>query len=88
MTHNQFYPALRAGLNRQREFEDPNPAYLDHIEFIIDQAAARGLKTGLVVAWGADFSGSRPGIGEHAPPPWDDWLDHSGLPADRRGGAR
>jgi hypothetical protein len=63
-------------------FEDPNPAYLDHIEFIIDQAAARGLKTGLVVAWGADFSGSRPGIGEHAPPPWDDWLDHSGLPAD------
>ncbi len=63
-------------------FLDPNPTYMDRIEFVIDQAASRGLRIGLVVAWGADFAGSRPGIGDHEAPPWDDWLDHAGLPGD------
>ncbi len=56
-------------------FSNPNPGYLAHIDYILDQAANRGLDVGLVVAWAADYTGTRPGIEIHEPPALDDWFD-------------
>ncbi len=70
-----------AGLNyagqAMESFTDPNPGYLAHIDYILDQAANRGLTVGLVVAWAADYTGTRPGIVMHPPPALDDWFDPS-----------
>ncbi|NNL69646.1 MAG: DUF4038 domain-containing protein, partial [Acidimicrobiia bacterium] len=42
-------------------FSSPNPNYLAHVDYIIDEAAAHGLNVGVVVAWGTDYTGIHPG---------------------------
>lgn len=59
-------------------FSAPNPAYLARMDFILDEAAERGLQIAMAVAWAADYAGVRPGIEGHAAPLFDDWFD----PAD------
>lgn len=56
-------------------FVSPNEGYLEHIDFILDEAAERGLQVGLAIAWAADYAGTRPGIEGLPTPAFDDWFD-------------
>ncbi|NNC92591.1 MAG: DUF4038 domain-containing protein, partial [Acidimicrobiia bacterium] len=56
-------------------FVSPNERYLEHVDFILDEAAQRGLQIGLAIAWAADYAGTRPGIEGMPVPAFDDWFD-------------
>jgi hypothetical protein len=83
-------------------FDNPNPQYLDHVDHILDRAAAHDLKVNIVVAWAADWVGDRPAAKWHGfldPAPIDEtngaaygailanrWKDHPALEAWVMGG--
>ncbi|NNF87979.1 MAG: DUF4038 domain-containing protein [Acidimicrobiia bacterium] len=57
-------------------FSPPNPAYLARMDFILDEAAERGIQVAVAIAWAADYAGVRPGLQDREPPtPFDDWFD-------------
>ena len=43
-------------------FSPPNPAYLARMDFILDEAAERGVQVAVAIAWAADYAGVRPGL--------------------------
>ncbi len=53
-------------------FSSPNPTYLDHVDFILDEAAERGLQVAMAIAWATEYAGTRPSITGMAVPPFDD----------------
>ena len=56
-------------------FSDPNPDYLAYVDWLLDEAAERGMQLAIAPAWGTDYSGLRPGAQGHAVPAFDDWFD-------------
>ncbi len=105
----QCNPATACGLEAQNphghafeSFDNPNPAYLEHMDHIFDAAAAHNLKINMVVAWAADWVGDRPSAKWHGfldPAPIDEtngfaygqtlanrWKDHPALEAWVMGG--
>jgi hypothetical protein len=56
-------------------FSSPNPTYLAHIDYLLDEAAERGLQLALAIAWTVDYAGERPGAQNHPVPAFDDWFD-------------
>lgn len=56
-------------------FSPPNPDYLSHMDWLFDEAAARGLQIANAIAWAVDYAGTRPGIEGKPVPAFDDWFD-------------
>ena len=42
-------------------FDAPNESYLEHVDYILDRAAAHGRTVSIAVAWATDYVGARPG---------------------------
>lgn len=79
MTAPHYWQGGMAAANYAGEamesFTSPNPEYLAHIDFLLDEAAARGLQLALAIAWTVDYAGVRPGAQGKPVPPLDDWFD-------------